>query len=122
MGMTIAQKILKAHLVDGEMVVGQEIGLRIDQTLTQDALRILRMVRFAAELGFAVEPGTWECARAHVRGLADISKERIRDEFVKILMADTKYGNKEGVLCGLHMLKELGAFSYIKITTRKQRS
>ena len=29
MGMTIAQKILKAHLVDGEMVVGQEIGLRI---------------------------------------------------------------------------------------------
>ncbi|WP_066685742.1 CCA tRNA nucleotidyltransferase [Christensenella intestinihominis] len=83
------------------------------QTLTQDALRILRMVRFAAELGFAVEPGTWECARAHVRGLADISKERIRDEFVKILMADTKYGNKEGVLCGLHMLKELGAFSYI---------
>ena len=37
MGMTIAQKILKAHLVDGEMVLGQEIGLKIDQTLTQDA-------------------------------------------------------------------------------------
>ena len=37
MGMTIAQKILKAHLVDGEMVQGQEIGLKIDQTLTQDA-------------------------------------------------------------------------------------
>ena len=35
MGMTIAQKILKAHLVDGEMVQGQEIGLKIDQTLTQ---------------------------------------------------------------------------------------
>lgn len=30
MGMTIAQKILKAHLVDGEMVLGQEIGLKID--------------------------------------------------------------------------------------------
>lgn len=35
MGMTIAQKILKAHLVDGEMVLGQEIGLKIDQTLTR---------------------------------------------------------------------------------------
>ena len=32
--MTIAQKILKAHLVDGEMAPGQEIGLKIDQTLT----------------------------------------------------------------------------------------
>ena len=37
MGMTIAEKILKAHLVDGEMIKGQEIGLKIDQTLTQDA-------------------------------------------------------------------------------------
>lgn len=37
MGMTIAEKILSAHLVDGEMVKGQEIGIKIDQTLTQDA-------------------------------------------------------------------------------------
>ena len=37
MGLTIAQKIIKSHLVSGEMVVGQEIALRIDQTLTQDA-------------------------------------------------------------------------------------
>ena len=37
MGYTIAQKIIKAHLVSGEMTPGAEIGLRIDQTLTQDA-------------------------------------------------------------------------------------
>ena len=37
MGLTIAQKIIKAHLVSGEMITGAEIGLRIDQTLTQDA-------------------------------------------------------------------------------------
>ena len=37
MGYTIAEKIIKAHLVSGEMKVGEEIGLRIDQTLTQDA-------------------------------------------------------------------------------------
>ena len=37
MGYTIAQKIIKNHLVCGEMVTGKEIGLKIDQTLTQDA-------------------------------------------------------------------------------------
>ena len=37
MGLTIAQKIIKAHLVSGEMTVGSEISLKIDQTLTQEA-------------------------------------------------------------------------------------
>ena len=37
MGQTLSQKIIAAHLVCGEMVVGNEIGIRIDQTLTQDA-------------------------------------------------------------------------------------
>ena len=37
MGYTIAQKIIKAHLLSGEMTVGSDIGLKIDQTLTQDA-------------------------------------------------------------------------------------
>ena len=37
MGKTIAQKIIAAHLVSGEMTVGADVGLRIDQTLTQDA-------------------------------------------------------------------------------------
>ena len=46
--MTIAQKILKAHLVDGEMVQGQEIGLRIDQTLTQDATGTMAYLEFEA--------------------------------------------------------------------------
>ena len=37
MGYTLAEKIIKEHIVDGEMVKGTDIGLRIDQTLTQDA-------------------------------------------------------------------------------------
>ena len=37
MGMTIAQKIIAAHLVDGDMTPGNQIALKIDQTLTQDA-------------------------------------------------------------------------------------
>ena len=48
MGMTIAEKILKAHLVDGEMVKGEEIGLRIDQTLTQDATGTMAYLQFEA--------------------------------------------------------------------------
>ncbi len=48
MGMTIAEKILKAHLVDGNMVQGQEIGLRIDQTLTQDATGTMAYLQFEA--------------------------------------------------------------------------
>ena len=48
MGMTIAEKILKAHLVDGEMIKGQEIGLKIDQTLTQDATGTMAYLQFEA--------------------------------------------------------------------------
>lgn len=48
MGMTIAEKILKAHLVDGEMVRGKEIGLKIDQTLTQDATGTMAYLQFEA--------------------------------------------------------------------------
>ncbi len=48
MGLTIAQKIIKNHLVCGEMVVGQEIGLKIDQTLTQDATGTMAYLQFEA--------------------------------------------------------------------------
>ena len=37
MGMTIGQKLIKSHLVSGDMTPGSEVGLKIDQTLTQDA-------------------------------------------------------------------------------------
>ena len=48
MGMTIAEKIIKAHLVSGEMVKGEDIGLRIDQTLTQDATGTMAYLEFEA--------------------------------------------------------------------------
>ena len=48
MGYTIAEKIIKAHLVSGEMKVGEEIGLRIDQTLTQDATGTMVYLEFEA--------------------------------------------------------------------------
>ena len=48
MGYTIAQKIIKAHLLSGEMTVGSEIGLKIDQTLTQDATGTMAYLEFEA--------------------------------------------------------------------------
>ncbi len=48
MGLTLAEKIIKAHLVDGEMLAGTEIGLRIDQTLTQDATGTMAYLEFEA--------------------------------------------------------------------------
>lgn len=48
MGLTLAQKLIKSHLVEGEMVVGTEIGLKIDQTLTQDATGTMAYLEFEA--------------------------------------------------------------------------
>ena len=48
MGYTIAQKIIKNHLLSGDMTVGSEIGLKIDQTLTQDATGTMAYLEFEA--------------------------------------------------------------------------
>ena len=48
MGKTIAQKIIAAHLVSGEMIPGKEISLKIDQTLTQDATGTMAYLEFEA--------------------------------------------------------------------------
>ncbi len=48
MGMTLTEKILSAHLVDGEMIKGEEIGIKIDQTLTQDATGTMAYLEFEA--------------------------------------------------------------------------
>ena len=46
MGLTLAQKIIKEHLVSGEMIPGEEIALKIDQTLTQDATGTMAYLEF----------------------------------------------------------------------------
>ena len=48
MGLTLTEKILSAHLVEGEMIKGTEIGIRIDQTLTQDATGTMAYLEFEA--------------------------------------------------------------------------
>ena len=48
MGLTLTEKILSAHLVDGKMEKGSEIGIKIDQTLTQDATGTMAYLEFEA--------------------------------------------------------------------------
>jgi len=70
MGYTIAEKIIKNHLLEGEMIRGQEIGIRIDQTLTQDAtgtmaylqLEAMGIERVKTELSVAyIDHNTLQC-------------------------------------------------------------
>jgi tRNA nucleotidyltransferase (CCA-adding enzyme) len=49
----------------------------------EDYLRILRALRFAARFSFVIDPATWEAARAAAPGLAQLSAERVRDEWFK---------------------------------------
>lgn len=59
------------------------------ERFSEDALRIIRAVRISAELGFAIEKETLEALKRHAPLLMHIARERIRDEFIRILMSDT---------------------------------
>src|SRR5881628_3937077 len=48
MGLNVTQKLIHSHLAEGEMLPGREIGIRIDQTLTQDATGTLVMLELEA--------------------------------------------------------------------------
>lgn len=58
------------------------------ERFSEDALRILRAVRFAAQLGFRVEDATLDAAKRLAGSLRNISAERIRDELLKLLLSD----------------------------------
>lgn len=75
------------------------------ERFTEDALRILRAVRFSAQLGFIIDENTIKGIKACKQLLANISKERIRDEFLKICLSDRPEAINE--------LYELGLLEYI---------
>jgi len=76
------------------------------ERFSEDALRMLRAVRFATTLGFEIEEKTREAIKKNAVWLQAISKERIRDEFLKIIMA-------ERAAEGLELLRKLGLLKYI---------
>jgi tRNA nucleotidyltransferase/poly(A) polymerase len=72
----------------------------------EDALRILRAVRFSAQLNFIVSHETSESIIKNKKLLKNISNERIRDEFVKILLSDEP-------IKAFFLAKDLGILGYI---------
>ena len=72
----------------------------------EDALRILRAVRLAAELGFEIESATKKAIKKHAGPLKEIAQERIHDEFVKVIMSVRA---KEGI----ELMRETGMLKYI---------
>ncbi|MEL7609202.1 MAG: CCA tRNA nucleotidyltransferase [Bacillota bacterium] len=92
----IRRKVLRTTTKDPELI------------LRDDALRILRMARFAARLGFSVDPDTEAAAHRLVKGLDDIARERVRAELEKTLLADG-----ERVLEALRLLERTGALERI---------
>jgi len=83
-------------------------------TIRDDGLRIMRMARFAAELGFTVDDTLKATACRYAPLLADISAERKLAELKKILMADTRYPAAQGSpFIGLTLLKETESLRYV---------
>ena len=77
-----------------------------EDRFNEDGLRILRAVRFYTELGFDVSPETEKAIVENSSLLKNISKERIRDEFTKMIMSQRP-------MDGLLALKKLGLMKYI---------
>jgi len=77
-----------------------------EERFNEDALRMLRAVRFATTLEFVIEEKTGQAIKKNSIWLEAVSAERIRDEFVKIIMADN--AGK-----GIELLLELGLLKYI---------
>ncbi len=72
----------------------------------EDGLRVLRAIRIAAELGFAIEANTLVALRHSSSVLGKIAKERIRDEFVRIIMS-------ERPMDAMFLMKRVGMLPYI---------
>ena len=77
-----------------------------DERFKEDALRLMRAVRFSAQLGFVVSHQTSEAIIKNAKLLKNISAERIRDEFIKIIVS------REPML-GVTMLEKLGLLEFI---------
>ncbi|MEK7138113.1 MAG: HD domain-containing protein [Patescibacteria group bacterium] len=77
-----------------------------DERFQEDALRLMRAVRLATELNFQIELNTRRAIEKNAGLLEMIAKERIRDEFIKILMADR-------AAQGIILLEELNLLQYI---------
>lgn len=91
---------------DLEARVIRAVGDDPEQRFADDPLRLLRAVRFAAQLDFTIEPHTAAAIQAQAAMLAKISRERVRDEFTKLLVSPRP-------MLGLRLAVDLGLIPYI---------
>jgi tRNA nucleotidyltransferase (CCA-adding enzyme) len=77
-----------------------------DTRFSEDALRLMRGVRFAVKLGFTIEEKTYTAICRRAEGLAHISRERISEEFQKILTSPEPER-------GIRLLTETGLLPYV---------
>ena len=86
------------------------VGEPMDR-FSEDALRILRAIRFSAQLGFAIEGRTYEAIRAIAPNMVHVSKERIQSELTKLLLSPHP-GH-------ISMVYEIGISPYVSETFHK---
>lgn len=108
----IAYDISQGHIIDpykGQNDIKDKtiktVGEPRDR-FSEDALRILRAVRFSAELGFTINKETADAIKKNAKDLSHIAKERIRDEFVKIIESPSP-------MVGVILAQKLGILKYI---------
>ena len=77
-----------------------------EERFSEDALRLMRAVRFASQLGFTIEEKTRTAIRAKACLLEFVSNERIRDELVRLVMSD-------GAVDGILAMVDLGLMKYV---------
>lgn len=81
--------------------------------LSEDGLRLMRLVRFASTLGYEIDEETIKSAKENVGLIRDIAPERIREEFDKILVADTVKNICGAQIRGLRLLDEIGLLNIL---------
>ncbi|MBQ8375395.1 MAG: CCA tRNA nucleotidyltransferase [Clostridia bacterium] len=86
---------------------------KADKVFGEDGLRLMRLARFCAQLGFTPDEEAFSGAKAHAELIDDISPERIFSELGQILAADEKYGVADGHYLGLQVLERIGVFERI---------
>lgn len=109
------KNITTMELIDFENRGVEDIKKKIIRTcgnpetiFMEDPLRVLRMVRFASRYGFNIEKNTLECAKDYIDRLNIISKERITDEFTKMMTF-----SRPSAIQSMCLLHDLKAFKYI---------
>lgn len=96
-------------LFDGQKDLKEKIIRTVgnpEERFNEDALRMLRAVRFATVLDFKIEDKTAEAIKKNSIWLEAVSQERIRDEFIKIVMS-------ENAAEGIELLRELNLLKYV---------